>query len=247
MDDDKLRIAALQGVLSAAGSYRHRVDGTIGSFTRRAIKSDPEIARRAVDVIGGDVLERLLLEATSDQRKIIEIIREVAEDFGLDPRPFLAKAKTESDFNPNSLSSSKEYKGLFQMGQLAWKDADKTLLASNQPGLGDYDLYWSDPIQNTRAAMAYGLAVEDGARALGWNQPLSEGDKYLAHQQGPYGFVRLQKAAQGQALSPKDSVAMLRAMRSNAPQDGLGVTVDPREFIARWNDVIDQRIASALA
>lgn len=247
MEDKQLRVAALQGVLSAARHYVGRVDGIIGNNTRRAIKANPELARAAVDVIGGDVLESLLQGASSNQRQIIEIIREVAEDFGVDAQPFLAKAKTESDFDPNTVSPSKVYKGLFQMGQPAWKDANDILLRRGLPGLGDFSIFWSDPVQNTRAAIAYGLSIGETLSNLGYQKQLGEGDKYLAHQQGPYGFLRLTKAADGVRLSAKDEAAMLVNMRSNVPQDGKGLTVDPREFLSRWNEVIEQRIASALA
>lgn len=245
MDDDKIRLSALQGVLQAAGSYRMRVDGVVGAGTVRAIKTQPEVARKAADVIGGDVLSDLISSVTEGGKRAIEAIKSAANEFRTDALKFVAKAKIESDLDPRATRGS--FKGLFQMGPSAWEDAQAVVSEQGLPPLGDYSSNWMDPLQNSRAAMAYQMALDDQVKRLGYQAPLSETDRYLAHQQGAYGLVRIRRAASGQKLSATDADAMLKAMRSNPPQDGQGVTVDPNEFLTRWDDVFAKRYADAVA
>jgi peptidoglycan hydrolase-like protein with peptidoglycan-binding domain len=247
MDEGKLRVAALQGVLQAAGTYRLRVDGIVGRGTRTAIKANPEVARLGADVIGGDILQQLIDESTVDERKMIDLITQAALEFDEDATPFVVKAKTESSFDPRVTTPSGTYKGLFQMSKTAWDVADRTILALGHSSIGSYSANWSDPLQNSRAAVGYSIALAAEVKNLGYKQPLSESERYIAHQQGAYGLVRLKKAAAGQQLAPKDSVDMTRNMRTNPPQDGLGVTVDPAEFLTRWDDVFTKRYAEAVA
>lgn len=245
MDDSKLRIAALQGVLQSVNAYKGRVDGIVGPMTRKAIVADPEVAQKGADVIGGDVLADLVASASAGDRDVIEKIKLAASEFNEDAVRFIAKAKIESNFDPNAVRGI--FKGLFQMGPPAWEDASDIVDSMGLPPLGKYSENWSDALQNSRAAIAYQLALEAQVKSLGWRAPLSEAERYLAHQQGAYGLVRIKKAASGQTLRPNDASAMLKAMRSNVPQDGLGVTVDPREFLARWDSVFAERYANAVA
>lgn len=247
MDEGKLRIAALQGVLQAAGAYKMRVDGVVGRGTRAAIKANPNVARKGAEVIGGDILQQLIDESTVDERKIIDTITQAAREFDMDPTSFVVKAKTESGFDPRISTPSGTYKGLFQMGKVAWDAADRAIVALGHKSVGAFESNWSDPVQNSRAAMGYAIALAAEVKRLGYNAPLSEAERYLVHQQGAYGLIRLKRAAAGRPLDPEDSAGMLRNMRTNPPQDGLGVTTDPAEFLSRWDDVISKRYADAVA
>lgn len=242
--EDKLMLAAMQGMLQVNGAYSGRVDGVVGPMTIRAIKKSPEVAQKAADVTQNSAVMSAIEKALNSDKRVVDAIRAAATEMGRDPSAFLAKAQIESGMNP--LATNGQFRGLFQLGAAAWNDAAKVIQSMGMSPLPSYDAGWSDPLQNSRAAMAYGVALTDQIRKLGWKGELSDSDMYLAHQQGAYGLVRLKLAAAGKRLDPSDASAMLRNMRSNAPQDGQGVTVDPREFLARWEDVYAQRYEGAV-
>lgn len=242
--EDKLMLAAMQGMLQVNGAYSGRVDGVIGPMTIQAIKKSPEVAQKAADVTQNEAVLSVIDMALNGDKRVVDAIRTAAAEMSVDPNAFLAKAQIESGMNP--LARNGSFRGLFQLGPAAWGDANKVIRSMGMPALPSYETGWSDPLQNSRAAMAYGVALTDQIRKLGWKGELSDSDMYLAHQQGAYGLVRIKRAAAGKRLDPSDASAMLKNMRSNAPQDGQGVTVDPREFLSRWESVYTQRYNGAV-
>jgi TPR repeat protein len=77
---------------------------------------------------------------TPDRRKVIEIVRELAPHFQIDPQLVLAVIGTESNFNPKA-KSPKNAQGLMQL-------IPETALRFNVR-----DAY--DPVQNIRGGLAY--------------------------------------------------------------------------------------------
>ena len=243
MQQDKVGIAMLQGALSAGGAYRTRVDGIVGSQTRNAILAQPELAKTAADVVGGEaaaLVEQVMAEK-SKAVDIADIIRRAADEFSVPVDSAFAKGITESALNPNANNGS--FAGLYQMGPPAWQAARQWVQANGHQDIGDYNTNRYDALQNARAAMAYRWVLHDELQKLGVRGPISEADYYLAHQQGAYGLIRLKRAARGVMLDESDRVAMTKAMKSNPPQDGLGVTYDASQFLSRWADVFDDRTA----
>lgn len=235
-------VAVVQGLLQLSGHYNGRVDGLVGPATRAAVAQNPDIEKVAetYGVTVSEIVKPVGSGVASDD--VLSAIKQASIEFGLDYNVMLGKAKIESSLDP--LATRGSYRGLFQMGSPAWADAT-AVAAEKGIDIGEYRSSWQNPLQNSRAAAAYQIALSRQVTAAGWRAQLSEGQKYLAHQQGAGGLVRLLKAMSGQTLQPADASSMLKAMRSNPPPDKLGVTVDPKEFVTRWEDVVRKRYASA--
>jgi hypothetical protein len=92
---------------------------------------------------------------TEDRRKVIEIVRELAPDFDIDPQLVLAVIGTESNFNPKA-RSPKNAQGLMQ------------LIPETAERFKVRDAY--DPVQNIRGGLAY----------LRWLLAYFQGDVELA-------------------------------------------------------------------
>jgi soluble lytic murein transglycosylase-like protein len=92
---------------------------------------------------------------TADRRRVIEIVREHAPHFDIDPQLVLAVIGTESNFNPKA-RSPKNAQGLMQ------------LIPETAQRFNVRDAY--DPVQNIRGGMAY----------LRWLLAYFEGDVVLA-------------------------------------------------------------------
>lgn len=92
---------------------------------------------------------------TADRRRVIEIVRELAPQFDIDPHLVLAVIGTESNFNPKA-RSPKNAQGLMQ------------LIPETAQRFNVRDSY--DPVQNIRGGMAY----------LRWLLAYFEGDVVLA-------------------------------------------------------------------
>lgn len=92
---------------------------------------------------------------TADRKRVIEIVRELAPHFDIDPQLVLAVIGTESNFNPKA-RSPKNAQGLMQ------------LIPETAQRFNVRDTY--DPVQNIRGGMAY----------LRWLLAYFEGDVVLA-------------------------------------------------------------------
>ena len=92
---------------------------------------------------------------TADRKRVIEIVRELAPHFDIDPQLVLAVIGTESNFNPKA-RSPKNAQGLMQ------------LIPETAQRYNVRDTY--DPVQNIRGGMAY----------LRWLLAYFEGDVVLA-------------------------------------------------------------------
>lgn len=92
---------------------------------------------------------------TADRRRVIEIVRELAPHFDIDPQLVLAVIGTESNFNPKA-RSPKNAQGLMQ------------LIPETAQRFNVRDAF--DPVQNIRGGMAY----------LRWLLAYFEGDVVLA-------------------------------------------------------------------
>jgi soluble lytic murein transglycosylase-like protein len=92
---------------------------------------------------------------TADRKRVIEIVRELAPHFDIDPQLVLAVIGTESNFNPKA-RSPKNAQGLMQ------------LIPETAQRFNVRDTF--DPVQNIRGGMAY----------LRWLLAYFEGDVVLA-------------------------------------------------------------------
>lgn len=239
-------IGALQGAMAVLGNYKRRVDGIVGSETEKGVQRDPESALKWARTIGGKAVEFVndVIDSSKrvveESRDVIRIITEVAEEFNVPLASALAKGAIESGFRPDVVNNA-GYSGVFQMGKPAWTDARKWLERNGRADVGDFDTFKLDTRSNARAAFAYRSVLMEQLERLGEPGPYSDAVLYLAHQQGAAGYTRLARVARGGKVSLGGTDEMVKAMKSNPPQDGKGATFDPTAFIARWEDVFALR------
>jgi TPR repeat protein len=117
------------------------------------MRDPPEPASAALAGIDPDL--EAAFGTTPDRRRVIEIVRELAPHFEIDPQLVLAVIGTESNFNPKA-RSPKNAQGLMQ------------LIPETAQRFNVRDAY--DPVQNIRGGLAY----------LRWLLAYFEGDVELA-------------------------------------------------------------------
>jgi len=216
-------------------------DGWWGSFTNTAyLRASPE-ARQAVDVVllaAGTNVQQLLAATrvlnstassagdgwiTADQVEAL-IDRAVALDGGdgFLMRKFVrieANQRMQNGvllFNAKSTSPGRgTYKGLYQMGEDAWTDAQKRV--TTLPG---YDQVF-DAWQNTRAANAYISVLQTQARAAGYKGQFTPEVLYAMHNQGAHGFVDLLRAKQINGAVRNQSATAQSVIKTAALQNGV--------------------------
>lgn len=109
-------------------------------------------------------------------------------------------------FDANSISPNGRYRGLFQMGEAAWADAQRFL--GSKYDLGGFSERWSDPERNIAAAVAYAIINAKGLMARGY--PVTPNTLYGAHNQGLGGFTSYIK--KGVVMYPKQSKVALAVL-----------------------------------
>lgn len=237
-----ISLGALQGALAVSRSYPGLVDGIAGPMTRKAIRKEPDTARKIAEQVGGAAARVVedALEAEPANADVIRIITEASQEFNVPVQTMIAKAKVESNLDPAAINQY-GYAGLFQMGRSSWSDARDVVTRLGLPDIGPFDTNKLDARQNARAACAYRIALINQLARQGIVNP-SEAELYLAHQQGAAGYAVLRKAANGAPIPDSDLSRVTQALRNNPPQDGKGVTYDPKSFIDRWEDVFTVRL-----
>lgn len=121
-------VGALQGALKVSGSYLSNIDGVIGPMTKRAIRAKPKVAQSIAESLGGSVLTLVteVLAPEPTNQGVLDAIADACREFDVPFEIMVAKAKIESALNPKAVNQF-GYKGLFQMGQAAWTDAEKVV------------------------------------------------------------------------------------------------------------------------
>lgn len=231
-----------QALSSALSGNKLVIDGVWGKQSKAAYSRLDEATRREVDAVVASVNPDVKLE-TDTISAIAKMVVMLSNKYGAPAASMLAKAQTESGFNP--LATNGIYRGMFQMGPPAWKEGRLHMLSSYGEDVGEFSVHWSDPRRNTIAAIGYRFVLAKQLRSAGYVTFPTEVDYYLAHQQGASGYTRLRKVADGVeslSKSDKDYKRVVGAMLSNPPHDDMGATTDPESFIERWSKVIDQRI-----
>lgn len=234
-----------QALSAALSGNKLVIDGIWGKQSKAAYSRLDEATRREVDSVVASVNPNVKLE-TDSISSIAKMVVTLSNKYGAPAASMLAKAETESSFNP--LVTNGIYRGLFQMGPDSWKEARLHMLSGYGEDIGEFSVHWSDPRRNTIAAIGYRFVLAKQLRSAGYISSPTEVDYYLAHQQGASGYSRLRKIADGvESLlrSDKDYKRVMGAMLSNPPHDDLGATTDPSSFIERWSSVIDQRLKYA--
>lgn len=231
--NDAVRFA--QGLLAV------KADGIWGPNTQRAyVSASPAVRARVDHELAKAKLTVPAIHAykqsggAQDKQAVIDLIRAICAEQGVDPQPYLAKASIESGFRP--WISNGRSRGLFQFQEDAWSDARRI-----DPRLGEYRTNVFDARINTYAAIAFNKALRLQLQRIGYAGPLDAAHLYLAHQQGAGGLNELHRASIG--LGPRGrTLVSEEAMRSNPPQDRKGITVDKSEFYRRWVAVARERL-----
>lgn len=105
---------------------------------------------------------------------IADIIAQAAQRYGYDPQAWQRIAGIESSMNPRATTG--HARGLFQFMPQTWAQ------------YGHGNIY--DPAANTDAAMRYARDNEAAfTKAIG--RPPTNGERYVMHQQGPGGAIKL--------------------------------------------------------
>lgn len=142
---------------------------------------------------------------------IADVINAAAAKYGIDPAYLLRAAQIESSMNPGLANPRSSAKGLFQF------------IDSTRARYGNFDPY--DPAASSDAAAR--LAVDNAGilrKHLG-REP-TNGELYLAHQQGAAGAAKLLASPD----APAESVVGLDAVRLNGGRPGETAS----QFASRW-------------
>lgn len=221
-------------------------DGKWGTFTHAAYaRADAKqrdevdlVLRKMVNLRPSELIARRAAQKVSTGSSVAtgsvdDALTYASNESGV-PKFILAGfAKIESGNNPLAVNGNS--RGLMQMQPRAWKHAQQML-----PSLPDYDQVFN-AVQNARAGAQYIKVNQRALQSLGYSGPLTPAVLYMAHQQGATGFVELWKLATGKSTVRK--YVTTEALRRNPPQDGKGVTTDPREFLTRWLAVAEREMA----
>lgn len=229
-------VKAMQWALRASGA-NVAVDGKYGPKTYKAYQGMNADVRSAIEglmaVLPQDYATAQSSNANAD-RSLVYDLRVIADVYDLNPDEFVAFARIESDLDP--LAVNGEFRGLFQISEEVWNDMSPLVRSKTGRVVKGYmQGGWQDPMDNAYIAAQYMLENEKSSRAYGYRGPWDATAMYMAHQQGAKGFAEIWMAAQtGSVLTG----SRLRNVLNNPPQDNLGATSNPREFVARWSDVI---------
>lgn len=241
-----------------------RIDGRWGTFTGNAYQEARASVKLSVDAVlkahgtsageltnahalakssGAESYQREKAASRAERghlamapRTVVEqALRRASEKTGVELSVLQGFAAIESNYNSVAVNGSS--KGLMQMQRGAWESASQFV------DLKPYDTHWSDPFENALAGAAYVLSNSKTMRRIGYTGPISPAVLYLAHQQGPAGFVELWKAASG--IRATTNYVTRVKMERNPPQDKKGVTYDKATFFRRWMAVAERKVADA--
>lgn len=213
-------------VLAKAMENSHAVDLTlVDSAIEKAEKlGDVETAAKLLtskQVYGRNEASRGL----SDEQRVLQattapaapsdihgVITSAATRYGVSPNYALRVAHIESRFDPNAVNGGSKATGLFQFIPKTWQSYGQGQSAR-------------DPVANTDAMMRFTVANRDYLRRA-WGREPTEGELYLAHQQGVGGAVKLLAAPNVRAVDVVGERAVL----------GNGGTLDMTsgQFAQKW-------------
>ena len=144
------------------------------------------------------------------------MIAEVAIANGINPRAFLRMAEIESDFDPDSFHHQSKAAGLFQFIPSTAKQ-----------------FQLENPFDPAASAKAAAKLWNENRKILqaGLGRVPTDGEVYLAHQQGAYGAIRL--------LLHSDQLASSLVGRKAVLQNGGRETMTAREFAELWTKRFD--------
>lgn len=121
-----------------------------------------------------------------------------------------AQRKINGVIHYDTRSQNGRYRGLFQMGEKAWRDVIHRL------GRPYAEVF--DPAVNARAAALYIENNVDVVRKLGYKGPITDDVIYAMHNQGATGFMQMRG---GRTIEGDQSAAARRVIaRATAPQVG---------------------------
>lgn len=145
------------------------------------------------------------------------VITSAADRYGISHNYALRVAHIESRFDPNAINGGSRATGLFQFIPSTWRSYGQGQSAR-------------DPVANTDAMMRFTVANRDYLRRA-WGREPTEGELYLAHQQGAGGAVKLLAAPAVRAVDVVGERAVL----------GNGGTLDMTagQFAQKWIRKVD--------
>lgn len=189
-------VRSAQSILTGANPAL-RVDGlwgpaTDGTFVKAPLQMQLRV-ENSVQADGFDlsaIRSRFIESGTwIDAAAARAIADRASADVGIDPsylrfllefEPARRIAASGTQYNVQSLSPNREYKGLFQLGAPAWTDARRYA-----PKIGSFDANWRDPYLNAVAAAAFAKANSSYARQKhAYKGPLTNEVLYAMHNQG---------------------------------------------------------------
>lgn len=145
-------------------------------------------AIRARYVNGGRWLAEYAVLSLADRASDVVGLRRSYLRMLLALEPVRRQGKDGTEYDCECLSPSRQYRGLFQVGALAWEDARAVV-----PELGSYEANWRDPYLNAIAAAAFARRNMGYAKQLyGYTRDLSDQALYALHNQG-HSFIKSAK------------------------------------------------------
>lgn len=211
---------AAQAVIRARLGRGLRVDGVWGPQSQAAFQRLDEASRSTVTDMLGEMGVSLSNGSRPPpawiSRSALEpIVRDVAKEtsinpsyfwFLLDYEPLKRFIGGEIHYDVTSVSSS--YRGLAQMGLLAWTDASNELMArTGRDDLGSWESKWSDPRQSLRAAGWYAVANTKRLRQAGYSGVVTNDLLYAMHNQGPSFVESVRTGGKGRWFSQQSTKA----------------------------------------
>lgn len=155
--------------------------------------------------------------------EISNIITQAAQQYGMDPAPWLKTATIESGNDPHNINPHSKAAGLFQFLPSTWA----------KYGKGADPL---DPAANADAAMRLAQDNSKHFQSTMGRQPTA-GEMYLLHQQGAGGATKL--------LQNPDTPAIQLVGTQAVKQNGGDLGMTGRDFANRWTSQFDTPGASA--
>jgi hypothetical protein len=183
------------------------LDGWWGKRTESSYQgSEPAIQAAAVQALRdyGFTLDAVRMRGVVQRgvwlghEKAESLAERAANKLGIEPALLLYMLKFEPsvrtgphglEYNVEAVAPSGLYKGLFQVGAAAWKDA-----AVAAPEIGSFEQNWKDPWLNAQAAAGFAVANMGYARRIHqYNGPFTPEIVYAMHNQG-HSFISSARA-----------------------------------------------------
>jgi hypothetical protein len=230
-------VAAIQHLLKASG-VPILVDGVWGPKSRAAFLGAPAAIKNAILKVADyfdmdtDMFEPAILDKTiwipESQAYVYADV--ASRSAGLDPAVLRWMLEREPErqledgvwyYNIKSISPNGKYKGLFQIGQAGWDDAQSISKAPFN-SIGNYSMNWSAP--QTNAYAAAGLVLKNMLYAKQihkYNGPFTPQVIYAMHNQGHSFLSSAKKGGIGRFSSNqsdearKDLLAAAKTVRAS--------------------------------